>query len=116
MRAYVEASQTRHAFIVRRRFGKLVSIEELSRRRTVPELTFLLVSRQTGIEPRCIIGGKEYFELNDFGEAERLLRPANAPLIAGDSLLRPAANTGGVSNQLLRPVDQDGESDDASVL
>lgn len=92
---------------VKRRFGHLVSIETLSDRYAVPELTVLLDARERGIRPRCIIDGHEYFAISDIDAGARLLRPADAPNASQALLVRPATSSTPETQHLLRPAGQD---------
>lgn len=91
----------------RRQRMRLCSIDELAEQLSAPELTCLLLARERGIEPRCIINGREYFDLKDFGEAAILLRAAAEPAEPDGSLLRPAAGSEVDPASLLRPAPPD---------
>ena len=95
-----------NVYNVRRRYGNLAGIVELAATAQTPELTYLLTTRERGIEPRCIIEGKEYFDVADFGDAAVLLRPAESPANPGPTLLRPAVGGATPGSSLLMPADE----------
>ena len=85
-----------------RRFTNLVPIQDLAAQTGAPELTYLLAAREKGIAPRCIIDGREFYDINQLGDAGVLLRPAETP-VAPEQLLRPAAESSRETENLVRP-------------
>lgn len=92
------------------RLGRdLVSIDEAAERLGIQELSLLLDRRRCGIEPECIINGKEYYRLADLGDAAILLRPASP---TEETLLRPAGSADSAHESLLRSTSAPGGEPD----
>ncbi len=91
----------------RARLRGLVSIAEAESQFKVPGLTLLLVARQEGIEPRCILNGTEYFAFSDFGDAATLLRAAERPDGRTDHLLQPVRRSETEPALLLRTTNDE---------
>jgi hypothetical protein len=104
--SFLGAAGAVHEFLaarrLRRRYRDLAPIEELAQRTGTPELSFLLAAREKGINPRCIIDGREYFDVNEMGEAAVLLRASESPEPQA-TLLIPAGNTLVDESALVRP-------------
>jgi hypothetical protein len=91
----------------RARLIGLVSIAVAEEQFKVPALTLLLVARQKGIEPKCIINGTEYFDFTDFGDAATLLRAAELPRAEDENLLHPVTRTDSNPKILLRATNDE---------
>ena len=86
--------------IMRQHYQKHVSMEVVCERLGLDEGTARRFAAEQGIEPRFNIGGKSLYRIEDFVDAESLLRPAVGP----EELLRPARSVEQPDEMLVRPT------------
>jgi hypothetical protein len=93
---------------IRRSFAHLSTLDVICKQYNVAGETFQGIVEEQQIKPRYNINGRDFYDLNDLGDAATLLR-ASAPPVAPETLLRAAAHVETPQEQLLRASDTYGE-------
>jgi hypothetical protein len=94
------------AYGMRRLLARLVTLaplEQTAERLGVSQTDLAQLAEERGIRPRIILNDVPLYEPAEFVDAERLLRPSEAPI--GGDLLRPAGAVRGDEELLLHPAD-----------
>ncbi len=88
---------------IRRELKRLHNTDEVGFRFGVEAERLTAFAEEQGIRPRYNINGKDFYAMEDFGDAAVLLRASVAPLAGPETLLRPAIGTQTPAETLLRP-------------
>jgi hypothetical protein len=89
-------------FNFRRRLSRLTTQKQLCESLGVTQEELYQFGETNGIKPSINLNGENYYDLNDFGDAVTLLRASVPPAATPETLLRPAAHTESLPEQLLR--------------